>query len=295
MGENRVFLSIVTPTYNRAELLKKCYQSLMVQTEKNFEWVIVDDGSSDNTWEVISSFQADFPIYCIHKENGGKHTALNASHEHIHGRYVLILDSDDYLVPTAVAQVKAAWDTYIENPEIGMVVLLKGSAPDKPNCIAPTPNTCVDILRYRRKVIRSGDCCEVIPAELFLKYPFPIFEGERFLSEGVLWHRVGMTHKCVYINSVIYICEYLDNGLTRSERAMRIRNPLGGMYNSEICMQKKNYLKQRIKKGLLYCCYGYFAGMSARKIFGGAKYKALTAICLLPGYLLYLYWKKKYL
>ena len=95
---------------------------------------------------------------------------------------------------------------------------------------APIAETPVDILRYKRRIVHSSDCCGVIRTELFLKIPFPVFPGERFMGEGVLWNRVAITHKCVYINDVIYICEYLEDGLTKSGRAMRIRNPRGGRW-----------------------------------------------------------------
>ena len=295
MSQKLPMLSIVTPSYNRAHLLPACYRSLCSQTNMDFEWIIVDDGSTDNTSEVVSAFSRDqFSIVYVKKGNGGKHTALNASHPHIHGKYVLILDSDDYLSDDAVAAVCRSWEIHKDNPEMGLVVFLKGHSEDKPVCTVRDFDVPVDILRYRRISFTGSDCCEVIRTELFLKYPFPVFKGEWFLSEGALWCRVALTHKCVYINKVIYLCEYLEDGLTKSGKAMRIRNPLGGMYSSELCMQRKNYLLQRIKKGLLYCCYGFFAGKKARDILKEAKYKLLTALCLVPGYIIYRYWKKKY-
>lgn len=290
------FLSIVTPVYNRASLLRACYRSLRQQTCFDFEWIIVDDGSVDAPEREVSGFSEDlFPIHFIQKENGGKHTALNAAHPHIHGKYVLILDSDDYLTENAVEQIKEAWEEYANNPQIGVVIFLRGSEKDAPLCTASDEYTPVDILRYRRNPIRSSDCCEVIRTELFLQYPFPVFPGERFVAECALWNRVAITHKCIYINEVIYICEYLAGGLTDSGRAMRIRSPRGGMYTSQLRMCKKNYFKQRIKYGLLYCCYGYFAGIGPGTLLKENPHKVLTSACMLPGYILYRKWKKEYL
>lgn len=289
------FLSIVTPTYNRAELLKKCHASLLAQTCCDFEWIIVDDGSTDETERAVNSFSSErFSIVYVKKENGGKHTALNASHRYIRGEYVLILDSDDTLIETAVADVIAGWKGFEDQADIAMVVFLRGDTIDDPKAYAADERTPVDILKYKRICVHSSDCCEVIRSELFLKYPFPVFAGERFLSEGALWNRVALTHKCVYINKVIYLCEYLEGGLTKSGRAMRIRNPLGGMYSSELCMGPNNFLVQRIKKGLLYCCYGFFAGCSVKEIISEARYKRLTILCMAPGYVLYKIWKKRY-
>ena len=116
------------------------------------------------------------------------------------------------------------------------------------------------------------------------------------MAETVLWYRVGWEHKCVYINKVVYICEYLEGGLTDSGRAMRIKNPLGGMLNSELGMDRKNFLKLRIKNGLLYVCYGYFAGLSSRGIIKKSrKYRLLKCVCLLPGYTIYRRWNGNYM
>lgn len=296
MNRKQFLLSIVTPTYNRAALLENCYASLLAQTDNDFEWIIVDDGSRDDTEAVVRSFeQADFPVIYIKKENGGKHTALNASHPHIRGQYVLILDSDDTLIPTAVAQVRRGWEDWAGNGQIGLVTFLKGPAEDDPNCTGPDTGIPVDILTGRRNTIHSNDCCEVIRAELFLQYPFPVFPGERFLSECALWNRVARTHKCVYINNVIYLCEYLEGGLTKSGRSMRLRNPRGGMFTSDLRMGSNNFLSQRIKYGLLLTCYGFFAGLAPVQILKQTHCKWLAGLCLLPGYALYRLWKQKYM
>ena len=296
MESNSVSISIVTPVYNRADLLYKCYQSLVNQTNYDFEWIIIDDGSTDNSLEVARSFKADFPIKVITKKNGGKHTALNASHPFIVGKYVLILDSDDYLVPTAVATVINDWPKYEEQDEVAMVVFLRGSDEDHPLCMAYPcdEGKQVDIIRYNRKTIISSDACEVIRTELFKKYPFPVFEGEKFIAEGALWSRVGFTHKCVYINKVIYICKYLEGGLTKSGKPMRIHNPNGGMYTSNLGMNKKNFLKSRIKNGLLYNCYSFFAKKTFKEAFRQSNSKLLMCFCRPFGFALYLLWKKKY-
>ena len=286
-------LSIITPSYNRAALLSDAFRSLTEQTDPDFEWIVIDDGSTDGTEELVRSFHADFPILFQKQENGGKHTALNAAHAFVHGSYVLMLDSDDRLVPTAVEQVKAAWTRWQEDESIGIVTFLKGVSEDKPTCMAPDEGVPVDIMRYRRKCFTGQDCCEVIRTELFLRYPFPVFEGERFLSEGALWNRVSFTHRCVYVNRVIYLCEYLPEGLTKSGRKLRIRNPRGGMFTANLNMHRKNYFSRRVKNGLLFTCYGFFAGESPAQMLRHSDHKLLSAVCMPFGLALYHYWKKK--
>lgn len=295
MGNDQPFLTIVTPVYNRAELLKVCRESLICQTDRDFEWIVVDDGSTDGTADVARAFpDSGFPMRLIQKENGGKHTALNVAMPYVRGKYVLILDSDDRLVRTAVEQIREGWNRYELEKSVGIVTFLKGRAENDPSCTAPDEDTPVDIMRYRRHCIRSSDCCEVIRAELFQKYPFPVFQGERFLSEGALWNRVSLTHQCVYRNRVIYLAEYLDGGLTKSGRSLRIRNPRGGMYTAELNMHRKNYLRRRLKNGLLFDCYGFFAGMTVSKIIRKSEHKGLVWLCMPGGWMLYHYWKRKY-
>ncbi len=288
-------LTIVTPTYNRAHTLPRCYSSLCRQTCKEFEWIIVDDGSTDDTQSVVAGFLADdFRIVKLRKENGGKHTALNASHPYVSGDYVLILDSDDYLTDTAVEEVLAAWKKHGDDDPIGMLTFLKGHSVSEPVCKVSDYEIPVEILRYRRQAHSGNDCCEVVRAKLFLEYPFPVYKGERFISECALWNRVGQHFKCVYIDSVIYICEYMEDGLTRSGRSMRIRNPNGGMFTSNLRMDKRNFLGQRFKYGMLYTCYGYFAHKSILQQLKETDYPFLAAICCPFGFVLYLLWKHKY-
>lgn len=288
-------LSIITPTYNRAGFLPKCFQSLLRQSCNDFEWIIVDDGSTDNTEEVIHTFQSDrFPIYKIIKQNGGKHTALNAAHQWIHGDYILILDSDDYLTDTAVEEVLTAWKRYDGNPSVGILTFLKGTDKEHPVCLAEDYGKPVEIMRYKRKPVSGGDCCEVIRTDLYKLYPFPVFDGERFLSECALWNRVSFTHKCVYINSVIYICEYLEDGLTKAGRKLRIRCPLGGMFISNLRMDRSNLPGQRIKYAMLYDCYGFFAGLSIGKMMKESRAPFLSAVLIPAAYVLFFYWKKRY-
>ena len=293
-----MLLSIVTPAYNRAHLLGRCYDSLRKQTDMDFEWIIVDDGSIDNTREVCEKIAAEennFPVRYIWKENGGKHTALNAAHPYLHGRYVLILDSDDFLTEDAVEEVRKGWKLYEDNEEIGLITFLKGEDINHPNCYAKDEYKIVDIIRYQRTCVRSSDCCEVIRTELFKQYPFPVIKGERFLAETPLWYRVGYHKKCVYINKVIYICEYLEGGLTDGGRSMRTKNPKGGMYTSYLRMHPHCLMKERVRAALLYVCYGHYAGYGFLPMLRQAKSCAcLVGLAYLPGSLLYLVWKRKY-
>lgn len=292
-------LTIITPTYNRKDLLKKCYQSLLYQTCFDFEWIIVDDGSTDGTKEEFSALSGEelsFPVFYVWKENGGKHTALNASHPYIHGEYILLLDSDDVLTENAVELVLNGWKDYENNTEIGMVIFLKQLTDGSIVAKGAQEQVPLDVLNNKRICNVTNDCCEIIRAELFLKYPFPVFEGEKFLAETALWYRVGLNAKCIYINRPIYICDYLPDGLTKGGKELRIRNCQGGMYTSYLRMNRRCAFRERVKAGMLYICYAHFANLHFAEMVKKAKdYQLWTRLCFVPGTALYFYWKKKYM
>ena len=290
-------LTIITPTYNRADCLPACWDSLKAQTCKDFQWLIVDDGSTDATPETVKRFlieHEDMQVDYLQKENGGKHTALNAAHPLIQGKYVVILDSDDRLVPEAVSSILQAWERFETDAQVGRIIFLKGYTVDKPICYVKNENLPVDTLREPRIAVTGRDCCDTFRTELFRKYPFPVFPGERFIGEGAAFFGMELESKGVYINKVIYLCEYREDGLTQAGRKMRLQNPLGGMYNSRTYMHPKLSMKRRIEKGILYSCYAKFAKVSFPKALRENPYKALTLITHFPGVLLYRYWNRTF-
>ena len=290
-------LTVITPTYNRADCLKKCWASLQAQTNRDFQWLIVDDGSTDDTPQTVSRIKAEsgcVQVDYIQKENGGKHTALNAAHPHIRGKYVLVLDSDDRLVPDAVSVVLEAWARYGSDPEVGRIIFLKGYTVEEPICYVRNPDVPLDTLKEPRIGKTGRDCCDTFRTELFCKYPFPVFPGEKFIGEGAAFFWMELESKGVYINQVIYLCEYREDGLTMAGRRMRLRNPRGGMYNSRVYMHPRLPLKKRAAKGLLYTCYAKCAKVSFRDSLRENPYKLLTVATYLPGVLLFRYWKHRY-
>ena len=289
-------LSIVTPTYNRAPYLQRCFSSLAAQTDRRFEWIIVDDGSTDDTPETAKSIRKLAPemeIFYLRKEHGGKHTAMNAAHPLIHGDYVLVLDDDDRLIPTAVEEIHRGWEQH-DKPEIGIVIFLEGFSEDEPFARGKQEHIPYDMYREHTEKLHSRDCCDIYRAEAFLAYPFPVFPGECFLSETVLWNQMAPKYRIVYINKVIYLAEYLEDGLTKAGRKMRIRVPRGGMYAANQLTDKHYPIRLRLKNGLLYNCYGFFAGASLRELRQQSLSKAVMYMTRPGGWMLYQHWEKKY-
>lgn len=291
-------ITILTATYNRKEDLKKLYKSLVKQTNHKFQWLIIDDGSSDYTKEIVKNFdKAEFEIEYYYKENGGKHTALNYSHQYIKGDWTFVVDSDDILTENAIALVYKYIEKYGNRKDIGSFAFLKSDYSGK--ILAPQlyrNDYISNVIDYRINKNIKGDQAEVYRTDIFRKFKFPIFRGEKFLGEDYLHINAAYVSNTVYINKVIYLAEYRADGLTKAGRLLRIKNPLGGMIHGSLYFSERFRLKYRVKGMMLYICYGLFAKKSLNIMFKESnQYKILFFSNLLLGILLYFYWENKYI
>ena len=290
-------LSIVTPTYNRADLLPRCYHSLREQTRQDFEWIVIDDGSTDHTKDLIESYiNCDdnlFPIYYQYKPNGGKHTALNASHELIHGKYVVILDSDDYLTPDAVETICREWGVFYLDKSICCLSFYKALENGKTVSKEIDGRIISDHISFRVNQTSGGDQCEVVRAEYFKEYTFPVFSGERFISEGLLWNYLGFRYKTVYCNKAVYICEYRSDGISKSGRKLLMRNPKGMIELTKTFFDSRVCFRKRIKETWLYIVYSLCDKRSFKRIVKESKYRFLTFVNYPIGAVLYSFWKQR--
>lgn len=224
-------VAVLTPSYNRAYILGKLYESLRAQTCFDFKWYIVDDGSSDDTKAVCAGFSPiEFEIEYISKINGGKHTAINTGLEYITEELIFIVDSDDRLTPDAIEVIVNDWQIYKNRKDIAALSYYKcytnntivGDCYDSKT---PFVDSYINI-RINKGV--KGDKAEVFVAEVLKKFRFPVFENERFLSESVLWMAISKAgYQYAYISKSIYICEYLGDGLTQAGKTKILKNPLG--------------------------------------------------------------------
>ena len=290
-------LTILTPTYNRGKYLERVYNSLLGQTDQNFEWLLIDDGSVDNTDEIVRQLtekhEPAFHFRFYSKPNGGKHTALNYGSRYVNGDIVLILDSDDYLTPDAVETIYQYWDQYKNDKKICGLSFLKAYDVNTPVASFKKEILRSNHISYRINKHVKGDCCEIIRTEVLREFPFPEFDGEKFLGENYLWVNSALKYDTVYIKKIIYICEYLEGGLTKSGREMRMKNPRGGMISSKVELNHKICLTRRIKKAILYSCYGFAAGMRSREIKKTSGYPLIVGLFIPVGWLLYLKWHKR--
>lgn len=291
-------LTILTPTYNRCNEIKKLWISLQNQTSKDFEWLVVDDGSTDDTKSIIKQFQleSDFPIRYIYKENGGKHTALNVGIRTIKSVLTFIVDSDDYITNDAVQSILKIHKKYQNQSNLCGYAFLRCFPDGKINGKKFQPNE--KIASYIDTRVNDDDTnadkAEVFRTHCLIEFPFPEYPGEKFLGEDLIWVRMARKYKMVHVNKAIYVGNYLENGLTNNRRKHNIASPVGCMHRAEEFLKSDIKPKYRIKGALQYVIYGKFAGFSIRNLIKQSKYRGLVAICVLPGLFIYRKWKKAY-
>ena len=290
-------ITIITPTFNRKDKINKLYSSLKLQTSFNFEWLIVDDGSSDNTKEWIYSLnEKNFKINYIYKINGGKHTALNVAYKNVKTLISIVVDSDDYLSNNAIELIEKYYNKYKNYDNMcGFCFLKQYTNGQLVTKSFPNDEIISDYNKYIVNSKFSGDKAEVFYANIIKQYKYPEYRNERFISEGYVYSEIARRYDMVFINIPIYYCEYLPDGLTKGGRKLRILNPLGGIKNAEEFLDNEFILSIRIKYAILYLIYSKFANKSLVKIIRMSKYnKLLLLVSLFPSLLIYLYWKKKY-
>lgn len=223
-------VTVFTPTYNRAYILGDLYHSLQRQTCMDFEWLIVDDGSADDTKALVASWQGEenpFPIRYVYQENGGKCRAINRGLKEANGRLFFTVDSDDYLTDDAIEKV-IRWDG--ELPADGHFC---GYAGNMGTALGVTtnrlfPGDYLDGTALNRYDRVDGERAFVFYTEIHRKYLYPEFPGEKFLTEAVTWDLMAHDgYKMRFYNDIIRIWEYKDDGLTRAGYRVFLENPQG--------------------------------------------------------------------
>ena len=213
--KNNVLFTIFTPTYNRAYTLDRLYRSLIEQTSKNFKWIIVDDGSTDNTKELVSTFSREFfDIIYTNKKNGGKHRAINVGLDIADTEYFFIVDSDDYLIPKAIS---IAEEKVINTDLVGFAGIAFNRGYSEDQLIGKSfSGDYIDATNLERKKFNIlGDKAEIYKTSILKLYKFPEFEGENFISEMIVWNRIARDgYKIRWFNEILYITNYLEDGLT---------------------------------------------------------------------------------
>jgi len=228
--------TVFTPTYNRAYIINRVFDSLMKQTFKDFEWLIVDDGSSDNTQEVIEEFKktAWFPIRYIYKENGGKHTAYNRGIKEANGELFLVFDSDDSCIGNALERFYFHWNN-IPSDKKDKFFAMGALCQDQNGKIIgdkfPEDVFDSDTIESTFKYNIQGEKWGFLTTDIAKQYPFKVFENERFVTESSVWFEISKKYKARYINEALRIYEINDDSLSFDAVKIRRTSPKGTTYS----------------------------------------------------------------
>jgi glycosyl transferase cpsO len=247
-------ITILTPTFNRAHLLPRLFESLTHQTDFNFEWLVMDDGSTDGTSDLFAGktfLSAPFPIRYYRQENGGKHRALNAGVKQAKGDFIFIADSDDWLLPQSVAIVGQHASAIADDNTFAGVAGLDVFDDER---IVGTglPQDIIDCnamdIRYRYHV--DGDLKEVFKTTVLQEFPFPEIQDEKFCPEQLVWFRIAQKYKLRYFNTPIYVAEYQPNGITASIIRVRMLAPQATCMMYAEMLAYKIPFKEKIKAAI---------------------------------------------
>ena len=255
-----MLVTVFTPTYNRAYILSHLYHSLLHQTNINFEWLIVDDGSTDATEDLITSFIGEDKIQIRYykQQNGGKHRAINYGVSLAQGELFFIVDSDDYITKNGVEKII---NKYKVNQHLRSLAGISFRRGYHLNQVIGNPSFFEEVrlsvfdFRYRMKV--TGDQAEVYKTSILKEYPFPAVENEKFCPESLIWNRIGKNYKILWTSEIIYICNYLNDGLTSKITKIRMQSPITTMMTYSELQSYSIPLKEKIKANINFWRFSF--------------------------------------
>ncbi|OBZ12310.1 glycosyltransferase family A protein [Bacillus sp. FJAT-26390] len=287
-------LTVFTPTYNRAYCLHQVYESLQRQTCKDFEWLIIDDGSSDGTEELVAGWIAEqlMPIRYVLQQNQGMHGAHNTAYEHIETELNVCIDSDDYMPDDAIEHIVTFWNQNRSDKVCGFVGLdayTDGSIVGSELPEELVSSTLFDL--YHKHGV-TGDKKLVYLTSLTKLYPYPLFEGEKYVGLDYKYHLLNQQYELLLLNEVLCHVEYLPDGSSRNMLMQYRKNPKGFAFYRQALINLpigNGIFKYRQAVHYVSSCL-----LSRNKRWlQDFPAKALAVSAFIPGLLLYGYIKMK--
>ncbi len=225
-------ITVFTPTYNRRDTLKRLYESLVRQGDAELTWLVIDDGSTDNTKDIIDGFKKEkkIKIIYIYKENGGKMSAVNLAHEKCQTEYMITIDSDDMMADNFIKQAKDDLLMIDKVDEIAGIVYLTARQSKHDEIVGtrlPDDGTICKFYELYRKYYCTGDKCAIWKTKVLKKYAFPIIEGERFVPDAYLMNQISKKYDIMTMNRIGTIIEYREDGYSDDYFNLVKKNPKG--------------------------------------------------------------------
>ena len=280
-------LTIFTPTYNRAYILPRLYDSLCKQTWQNFEWLIVDDGSTDHTKELVDNWRQECKvgIQYIYNDNSGKMMAHNRAVREAKTELFMCVDSDDYLCSVQVVEdIISFWDNHSGKLTEDICGIIAFKEIGRKRMAFPEGMNIAHLSELGLKGFK-GETAMVFRRDVLIQYPFPFFVGEKFVTDVYIYDQIDLKYKFMLFPYYIQHCEYHEDGYSYNYMKLLFNNPLGyrAYHNQCVSFRKKGYLKSAI-------CY---VALSLRigdwGMFRHASSKILTLLLFPLGVLKYLY------
>lgn len=281
-------ITVFTPTYNRAYILKKLYDSLVSQTEKNFEWLIVDDGSTDNTRELIEKWISEkkIDIRYFYQENQGKPIAFNNGVKNSNCKYFFCVDSDDYLTENAI-QIISEEIKKIRNDKISGIIALRGINYNQTIGTHMPRNVKYSSLKnLYEKYKFKGDTALVYKTEILRQYPFKLQNQEKFIGECFVYDQIDEKYEMLLMDKIIYICKYLEDGYTKNTIKILKKNPYSYMVMKLQSSKVSKNILYKIKHMAGYIAMGIY--VKDKELIKKSNNSILAIISVPLGLLIYI-------
>ena len=281
-------LTVFTPTYNRAYVLKQCYDSLCRQTCKDFVWLIVDDGSSDNTKEIVEKWMANdngFEIRYVYKKNGGMHTGHNKAYELIDTELNVCIDSDDFMPDDAVELIVNFWEENKDSSYSGILALdvyKNGQVIGK-----ELPNKKSTTLSGYYQNGGQGDKKLIYRTKIINKYPpYPEFEGEKFVPLDYKYLLADQDYELLIMNKPVCVVEYMEDGSSKNMLRQYYRNPKGFAFMRKVHMKYDKGFLKKFKTCVHYVSSSFIS--KDKSFIKESPKKGMTVLATPFGFALYL-------
>lgn len=275
-------LTVFTPTYNRAHTISRTYESLCRQTSKDFEWLVIDDGSEDNTKELIEGWiaEAKIEIRYVYQKNQGMHGAHNTAYRNIHTELNTCIDSDDYMPDDAVEKICKFWKLYGSERYAGFIGLDKTDKGEIIGKAFPDKLKETTLLGYYENG-GTGDKKLVYRTNIICKYPeYPLFNGEKYVGLAYKYYLVDQDFLLLTCNDTFCIVEYQIDGSSMNMYKQYWNNPKGFAFYRKTRMQ----LVSSYKRKFLECAHYVSSSIIAKdKYFLKDTPCKWMTICAIPG------------
>lgn len=238
-------LTVFTPAYNRADLLVRCYESMKKQTKQEFIWMIIDDGSTDHTKELVQSWnqgEHQFILQYFYKENGGLHTAYNEAIAHIETPLCVCIDSDDYMPEDAVEKILNFWNENGSEKYAGIVGLDFYTDDTVIGDLLPHQKSVnlIDLLIGKYPIV-NGDRTNVVRTELYKKYaPMKVFPGEKNFNPHYMHLQISQEYDFLVLNENLRYVEYQPGGMSASVLKQYKNSPNSFIETRKLYLSFKN-------------------------------------------------------